>query len=364
MKVDAPKLVPNDGHDRFVGGARAGQCKLKCVACQNLGHSSTSTHNQFVIDCQGCGETTDEKRVGESWIACDECTSWHHCRCVGKHTEEERRMPFVCEACSVHAITSPASNGEDDDVDSEVGTSKLLIEQLSGSAAAARKANRAWRFKPRRSQFRGVSWDQKAAHWRVEVRMPGGKVRINCGTWDDETDAARAYDREAKKYTGKELNFGGNDEEEEEEEGEQSMGGAEDADENEDDEKEGGGAADEKEGPSAGLATRSDNGKGKPQSYDTDGTKNLLTQTEEAEQLKAEVSELKARLEAEAKAKAQLQAQLKATREELNNTNESEENLKMICWAEGGLEEQCRIMKRVRCLSCYFITLRIHIYIF
>ena len=48
------------------------------------------------------------------------------------------------------------------------------------------------------SQFRGVAWDQKAAHWRVEVRAPGGETRINCGTWDDEADAGRAYDREAK----------------------------------------------------------------------------------------------------------------------------------------------------------------------
>ena len=72
------------------------------------------------------------------------------------------------------------------------------MEQLSETAAAARGANVALRFKPRRSPFRGVVWDQKAAHWRVEVRAPGGETRINCGTWDDEADAGRAYDREAK----------------------------------------------------------------------------------------------------------------------------------------------------------------------
>ena len=85
----------------------------------------------------------------------------------------------------------------------------LPVEQLSETAAAARRANEAWRFKPRRSQFRGVVWDQKAAHWRVEVRAPGGETRINCGTWDDEADAGRAYDRDAKNFVGKELNFDG-----------------------------------------------------------------------------------------------------------------------------------------------------------
>ena len=50
-------------------------------------------------------------------------------------------------------------------------------------------------------------WDQKAAHWRVEVRAPGGEMRINCGKWDDEADAGHAYDCEAKYFTGKELNF-------------------------------------------------------------------------------------------------------------------------------------------------------------
>jgi len=80
-------------------------------------------------------------------------------------------------------------------------------EAISDRAAAARKENEKWRHKPRRSQFRGVVWDQKAAHWRVEVRAPGGLTRINCGTWDDEADAGRAYDREASQFPGKELNF-------------------------------------------------------------------------------------------------------------------------------------------------------------
>ena len=78
------------------------------------------------------------------------------------------------------------------------GTVGLPVEQLSEAAAAARKANEAWRFKPRRSQFRGVVWDQKAAHWRVEVRAPGGEMRINCGTWDDELDAGRAVGGESR----------------------------------------------------------------------------------------------------------------------------------------------------------------------
>jgi len=87
------------------------------------------------------------------------------------------------------------------------GTVGTPSDSLSERAAAARKDNEKWRHKPRRSQFRGVVWDQKAAHWRVEVRAPGGLTRINCGTWDDEGDAGRAYDREASQFPGKDLNF-------------------------------------------------------------------------------------------------------------------------------------------------------------
>jgi len=87
------------------------------------------------------------------------------------------------------------------------GTVGQPSEAISERAATARKENEKWRHKPRRSQFRGVVWDQKAAHWRVEVRAPGGLTRINCGTWDDEGDAGRAYDREASQFPGKDLNF-------------------------------------------------------------------------------------------------------------------------------------------------------------
>ena len=43
-----------------------------------------------------------------------------------------------------------------------------------------------------------------------------------------------------------------------------------------------------------------------------------------------------------------LSTQLKATHVELSKTKESEDNLNMMCWAKGGLEDHRRIMKQVR----------------
>ena len=107
------------------------------------------------------------------------------------------------------AAAATATAATTDSVDA--GTAGLPTEQLSKTAAAARKTNQAWRFKPRRSQFRGVAWNKERALWRVEVKRPAGGderiKRINCGTWDDEADAGRAYDRVAKQFAGRELNF-------------------------------------------------------------------------------------------------------------------------------------------------------------
>lgn len=57
------------------------------------------------------------------------------------------------------------------------------------------------------SRYKGVSWDKQAGKWRVSMRI-GGKLR-NLGGYDDEVEAAKAYDRRALEERGEHarLNF-------------------------------------------------------------------------------------------------------------------------------------------------------------
>ena len=38
-----------------------------------------------------------------SWIACDQCSSWYHCLCVGVRHKKEDTVDFTCYACIHHS---------------------------------------------------------------------------------------------------------------------------------------------------------------------------------------------------------------------------------------------------------------------
>ena len=52
----------------------------------------------------------------------------------------------------------------------------------------------------KKSKYRGVSWDKSLNKWRVRI-MVNGK-RISLGVYDDEKEAAKAYDLEALRFLG------------------------------------------------------------------------------------------------------------------------------------------------------------------
>lgn len=50
------------------------------------------------------------------------------------------------------------------------------------------------------SKYRGVDWHKRDKNWRARIWVSG--KRINIGQYDNEIDAAYAYDKKAKRHLG------------------------------------------------------------------------------------------------------------------------------------------------------------------
>ena len=106
-----------------------------------------------------------------------------------------------------------------DELRKYAGKCKMFVDHINGNGLDNRKANlrvvtptqNSWNSKNGmnrgKSKYKGVEWHKHSKRWVAVLSMHGKKIHV--GTFTDDKEAARAYDRAAKKYRGKYavLNF-------------------------------------------------------------------------------------------------------------------------------------------------------------
>lgn len=131
------------------------------------------------------------------------CTHYGYAkRAVPNRTGKGRRQVAVY----MHKMVCPAPDGM---IVDHINRNSLDNRKVNLRAATQRQNvwNRKFNRKRGKSRYNGIRWDKNREKWQVRLTINGR--RESFGYYADEIEAAKAYDRVAKKYRGEYafLNF-------------------------------------------------------------------------------------------------------------------------------------------------------------
>ena len=111
------------------------------------------------------------------------------------HTDSKPYTFSVHRLVANEFVQNPDNKPQVDHIDGN--TENNICTNLRWSTNSKNLMNRTYKKPNQTSIYKGVYWDKRANKWRVKLMF--NKQRIHLGFFNDEVEAAKAYDKQAKE---------------------------------------------------------------------------------------------------------------------------------------------------------------------